>query len=555
MYRSFAIILLFCFITGNSIFICFAQPEPAAESSEKYWIFFCDKKEVHFNPLTYFDPKTIARRMKYGIPLADSLDFPVNETYLQRVCEITGSVKITSRWLNAAVVIATKEQINQIIAFPFVARVEKIVSECRLAGNRSSPDTIKIKLSDSDSILLEKQIKRMQGEKFIQKGIDGNGVRVAVFDAGFPWVNTHPAFEHIRKENRILKTYDFVKSDEFVYDYSSHGTGVLSNIAGLMEGRHIGLATGAEFLLARTEQAAGEPFSEEENWVAAIEWADKNGADMVSSSLGYTYHRYFPEQMDGKTTYISRAANIAARKGLLVINAAGNDGSGRWKKLGAPADADSIVTVGGFNPGSDYHINFSSYGPTADMRRKPNVAAYGSAIIAGKNGLEHAFGTSFATPLVTGFTACAWQTKRDLNNMEMFRELEKSGHLYPYFDYAHGYGIPQASYFTDSVFSPPDTTFTMSINTPFVTILVKKMASDTVTDTVQIVAGLIESLLTKSFRKNLLFYHIENDKGYLDKYFVVDITGRDEYVIDVGDVKPGYILRVHNKGYTEVYKF
>ncbi len=151
--------------------------------------------------------------------------------------------------------------------------------------------------------------------------------------------------------------------------------------------------------------------------------------------------------MNGKKSLVARAANMAASKGMLVVNAAGNDGETKWKHLGTPADADSVLSVGGISPESDYHFSFSSYGPTADKRLKPNVCAYGAVMESGKKGLTTTYGTSFASPLVAGFAACAWQTNRRLNNMELFKEIEKSADLYPYFDYAHGYGVPQAGYF------------------------------------------------------------------------------------------------------------
>jgi serine protease AprX len=294
-------------------------------------------------------------------------------------------------------------------------------------------------------MLLIKQIQSMEGNVFEAAGINGSGVRIAIFDGGFPDVDTHPAFEHIRNEGRIKGTYDFVRKKDFVYSYNSHGTMVMSNIGGMYKGKPMGLATGAEFLLARTEKNT-EPFSEEVNWAAALEWADKNGAHIVNSSLGYTYHRYFPYEMDGQTAFVSRMANTATSKGILVINAAGNDGDNSWTVIGAPADADSILTVGGINPDTDYKISFSSVGPTSDFRRKPNVVAYGKTVVAStKDKTTIAFGTSFASPLVAGFAACAKQLHPTLNGIELKEFIEQSGMLYPYFDYSHGHGIPVAS--------------------------------------------------------------------------------------------------------------
>ncbi|MBA3283506.1 MAG: S8 family serine peptidase, partial [Nitrosopumilus sp.] len=178
------------------------------------------------------------------------------------------------------------------------------------------------------------------------------------------------------------------------------------------------------------------------------EWADKNGADIISSSLGYTLPRYETKDMNGRTSIATQAAEMAASKGILVINSAGNEGNKNWEVIGSPADADNVLAIGAIDPYNDAHINFSSFGPTADGKLKPNVSSLGQAIVANKNGYQTQFGTSFSCPLVAGFAACAWQSNPEWTRAEIFTEIEKSGHLYPYYDYAHGYGIPQASYFT-----------------------------------------------------------------------------------------------------------
>ena len=376
----------------------------------------------------------------------------------------------------------------------------------------------------------------MGSAAFAAKNIDGSGVRVAVLDAGFPEVDTHPAFAHIRKNNRIVKTYDFVKKREHVYGYSQHGTNVLSCIAGKSDSLPFGLATGAEFLLARTENALREPFSEEENWLAAIEWADKNGADIVNSSLAYTKHRYFPFEMNGKNSFVSKAARIAASKGIVVVNAAGNDGENDWKVIGTPGDADSILTVGGIDPATDFHIAFSSYGPSRDKRIKPNVSAFGEAVVAGKGGTHITQGTSFASPLVAGFVACAWQANPDLTNMELLEEIQQSGHLYPYYDYAHGFGVPQARYFTRENTDPALPTFRFSTNDVAIAVTVNKEVLET-------------------GNRQLLYYHIENTKGYLSRYYVIEVSRETPLSFYMSQFNPGEILRVHFNGYTQEYEF
>ncbi|OPZ98138.1 MAG: Serine protease AprX [Bacteroidetes bacterium ADurb.Bin408] len=396
-----------------------------------------------------------------------------------------------------------------------------------------------------DEELLKKQLTRMQGQQFADNNINGKGVRIAVFDAGFPGVDKHEAFKHLRDGKKILKTWDFVKNREFVYAYSSHGTSTLSCITGIYKGIPIGLATESEFLLARTEMSNREPLSEEENWLAAAEWADKNGADIISSSLGYTYHRYFTKDMDGKKSLVTRAANMAASKGMLVINSAGNEGNTKWKFIGAPADADSVLSIGGIAPESNYRISFSSYGPTADKRMKPNVCAFGTAFVAGKVGFTTASGTSFSCPLISGFAACAWQTHRNLTNMELFKEIEKSGDLYPYFDYAHGFGVPQADYFikcnTKSEISniPP---FTYEVKDGFLEVSITGFPEE---DTLNVITD---------EKEVLLYYNIQKPDNSLRFYYVIAVYSKKPLQIDLSKVPKGDKINLFYKRHLETYQ-
>ncbi|MFH0895050.1 MAG: S8 family serine peptidase, partial [Bacteroidota bacterium] len=368
------------------ILLCLILPSVA---QNKYWVFFTDKKDVAFDPYSYFDKKAIQRRERCHLPLFDSTDMPVKDQYIQAVQNLSDSVGYSTRWFNAVVAWMQPDQKMKVESLPFVSSVEQMDGVSNVCSVQSWDTT----LNSWQSQILNRQTESMQASLFKQKGIDGKGVRIAIFDAGFPTVDVNPAFEKIRNEGRILNTWDFVHNKKFVYAYNAHGTNTFSCIAGMIGDKQIGLATGAEFILARTERS-GEPYSEEQNWLAAVEWADKNGADIVNSSLGYTYHRYFPWDMDGKKSLVTRAGNLAARKGILIVNAAGNDGDNQWHVMGAPADADSVLTVGGIDPNGEYHTDFSSYGPTADLRMKPNVCAYGHVIASGKNGLNKTQGTS-----------------------------------------------------------------------------------------------------------------------------------------------------------------
>ena len=444
--------------------------------SKCYWVFFTDKNDTQFDPYSYFDAKAIERYQQCGADLYDISNYPINDSYVNTVGSYSTEVFGESRWLNAVGIEATDDNAALIAQLPFVARVQEIVSNGTLASLRGTkqftldesglPRCTRNDDADDDEPkdILTGQLKRFGGQYFIDKGIDGKGLRICVMDGGFPKVNTHPAFQHLRDNHQIIKTYNFPNRKEDVYGWSTHGTMVLSCIAGINDkGQKLGLATGAEFLLARTE-IDPEPFKEEVWWAQGAEWADKNGADIINSSLGYGKDRHWTKDMDG-TSYVAKAANKAVEKGILICNSAGNEGDDkRWMTIITPADAENVLTVGGIDadPIHYNHISFSSYGPTTDKRLKPNVVAYGHAVVAnpGNDKFTDAFGTSFSSPLTAGFCACAWQTKRELTALQMKAEIEKSADLYPYFDYAYGYGVPQAAYFTGDL-KPAERSFNL----------------------------------------------------------------------------------------------
>lgn len=431
MKKQYLCTILFCAIVG---FI---------RAQDVYWVFFTDKNNTTFDPYSYFDPKAIERYGVHHADLYDITNYPVNVEYETQVAAIVTENVGTSRWLNAMGVVATEEQITKVQGLHFVAAVQPIVSEALPASN-----AVLQQATAQDGEL--DQVSLMQGSKFQQRGINGKGVRIAVFDGGFPDVDKHPAFQHLRDNHQIVKTWNFANKKENVYGYNTHGRMVLSCIAGIMNGTTMmGLAPGAEFLLARTEVEA-EKKKEEIWWVQALEWADQNGASIVNSSLGYGKELHSLKDMDGKTSIVARGAATAAGKGILVCTAMGNEGAEReWMMLVTPADADSVLSVGAVSSLEEREL-YSSFGPTADGRRKPNVVACGYSLVASSKGnYSYASGTSFATPMVAGFAACVRQMHPEWTAIQLLEEIEKSANHYPYFDYAFGYGVPQAGYFTD----------------------------------------------------------------------------------------------------------
>jgi serine protease AprX len=548
-------------------------------AQQKYWVFLSDKDGVTFNPYDYFDQKAIDRRIKHNVDLVDYTDFPLRQDYITQVSAIADTICGHSRWFNALACLLTENQRIEIEKLPFVVATEPMLSEVIYAF--ADADDLD-KIHDGKKSLLEGQTQWMGGSLFAAQGLSGKGVRICIIDAGFPGVDRAQEFAHIRRETRIIKTWDFVRNQPNVYKNHSHGSTVMSCIGGISEDNiPIGLAPDAEFLLARTERIMVEGKSEEEDWLMAVEWADKHGADIINSSLGYTVSLYFRENMNGKTAIISRAATMAAHKGILVVNAAGNEGGSAWKYVAAPGDADSVLTVGGINPWTGIHTTFSSFGPTADFRMKPNVTAFGHVMAYGnRQGLHETQGTSFASPLVAGFAACVMQLYPEKKNMEIFDLIQQSASLYPYYDYAHGFGIPQASYFMESftndsvqtdnrqvLIHSASPTFEVVVNKSTIEVVIKDdffhVNDNVVTDYHNRFRGLwrendffhiFDSFISDDSQikvepANYVFYHFEDENKRLSKYYTVQPMQKNVLSIPI---KPNRntILRIHYKGYT-----
>ena len=509
-----------------------------SEPSENVWVFFTDKEGVPFDPLEFFHPKAIERRLRHGQDLMDPVDFPLREDYVEGVRQLADSIDVTSRWFNAVSVFARPSQIERIAALPYVERIESMTLVA-LPAEVKGEFSLTADLSSALQELREAQIGHMKGQYFIENGLNGQGIRIAIFDAGFPGVDEHPVFAHIRDEGRIIATRDFVRGRQDVFGNNSHGTSVMSLIGGMDDNLHLGLATGAEFLLARTETWT-EYFSEEKYWLEAVEWADRLGVDIINSSLGYTYHRYFPEEMDGTGSLVARAAQMAFQKGILIVNAAGNEGMRKeWQVITTPADVSEVLTVGALDYPSMIRADFSSRGPTADRRLKPNLAALGTAVMAGEKGLKKAFGTSFSSPLLAGFAACLWQKYPEWTNQQVFEAMEQSATLYPYFDYSHGYGIPQADYF----FRDPGNGFRPTfdfVKTP------KK---------IQVIVHLKTMDGEENPPEQFLFYQVRDTQRNILEYFVVKVSQPEALTLNPADFEPGQQVVVHFEGHTATWNF
>ena len=545
-FFKFILVSLLIFVFSN----VFAQIE-----TKTYVVYLNEKSKENFNPYSYFDLKNIERKKLAHLPLYDERDLPLNHHFINQIESPQVHVLVASRWLNALFVQTNKEQISRIKTLPFVKQVDvyKTANQKIIASENKD-------ITEVDQKILVYQTERLQAKEFANKNLSGKGIRIAVFDVGFSGADKHEVFAHLRSNNQIKATYNFINKNDNVYLGGAHGTNTLSCITGIYKGQKMGMATDAEFLLARTEWSAKEDKQEEYFWLAAAEWADKNGANIISSSLGYGSDWYNVNDMDGKKSVVAFAATVAAQKGILVVNSAGNEYQDDWKTIITPSDADSVLCVGGTNPFNDRHIDFSSSGPSADYRKKPNISAPGQVIAANPNGtISTTFGTSFSCPLISGFAACAWQSNRSLTNMQLFREIEKSGHLYPYFDYMHGHGIPQASYFTNANKTIPLANFKILDS-----LKQNNEITIQITDTVILNQFKVFDVFTDFMKENgiekqkintplgLNFYwNISNELGKILHYEVILINTTNAIIIAPENIQKGNILNFHFEGYTQ----
>ncbi len=424
-----------------------------------YLIFFRDKDTSSYDtthPEIYLSPGAIERRHLFGIRITQQ-DFPVSHKYIQALRDSGFNVLLTSRWLNAALVHETDSlKIIKVKNFPFVDTMG-------LDRLQHPKDTVteQIKYSvEIDSSVFPQNWKpvykygvAMAQDRLIDiplmhsLGYDGRGVIIAMLDAGYYRVNNFRVFDSLWQNNRILGYYDFVDLDTNVFESQTHGLMALSTIAAQGH-KFVGTAPGASFYLFRTEDESSEYPIEEFNWVVAAEYADSAGVDIISSSLGYetfddTTWGYTYQEMNGNYALCTIGADIAASKGIIVVVSAGNSGDSKWHYIDAPADGDSVLAVGA----TDYNGHptyFSAYGPSADGRVKPDVAAVGSwTMVIGSEGYPTiASGTSFSAPTVAGAVACLKQAHPHRSNMEIIRALQMSGDHASNPDNRVGYGIP-----------------------------------------------------------------------------------------------------------------
>jgi serine protease AprX len=515
----------------------------------KFLVEFTDKIGTPYsisNPSGFLSERAIERRIRYSIPVMNS-DMPVNPAYVDSLKMPGVTVLYTSRWLNSAV-ISTSDSTNADRSgqFTFVKSVKYIGWDTASGSGKRKALYDKFGTAVLDYGLAATQIMMHHGDDYHAEGYLGQDMVIAVLDVGFYNVDSLRAFDSLRINGQILGTKDFVKPGNNVYHEHTHGMSVLSIMGGNLPGELIGTAPAASYWLLRTEDPESEQRIEEINWIAGAEFADSVGADIINSSLGYSefddpLQNYSYEDMNGNSTFVTRGADMAAARGILVVVSAGNAGNKPWVHITAPADGDSVLAVGAVDQFGVY-APFSSQGPSFDGRTKPDVVAVGmGTFVQSANGaVIPGAGTSFSAPVMSGLSACLWQKFRSLSNYEIIKALQQSSSLNPYPDNFIGWGIP---------------------NIPLAGYVITRNSTLLQTEEISIVPNPVVSEIRVSCPSGV--------EGYV-RYDIFDLSGREmpvsgiitgtnitEFVIGSADILPSgiYILRLTADNRVIVSKF
>jgi hypothetical protein len=422
----------------------------SAQNFAKYRIEFADRNNNPYSiekPEEFLSQRAIQRRIRQNIAIFES-DLPVNPHYTDSLRSLGLRIINRSKWFNT-VLIETGDTIllDTICKITFINSVTLIKPSVQKKSlrNKFIPESCADLAMQTTQ---NNQLTMLNGHILHEYGYKGEGMQIAVIDAGFTDADILPAFDSLWTNNQILGQRDFVDGDNWVLDAHSHGMTILSIMGGNLPNELTGSAPGADYWLLRSEDTGSEYRIEEENWVSAAEFADSAGVDVINTSLGYstfddTLQNYTYKEMDGRTTRISKGAAIAASKGILVVVSAGNEGNKVWKYITAPADADSILAVGAVDAYGAL-ASFSSVGPSYDGRIKPDIAAQGVGTVAQGlgSGLIGCNGTSCSAPVISGLAACLWQANYQLSNIEIIEMIKQSSSQYQNPDTLIGYGLP-----------------------------------------------------------------------------------------------------------------
>lgn len=417
-----------------------------------YWVQFKDKNGTQFqvnHPEAFLSQRAIDRRKRQHIAI-DETDLPVSSLYLDSLRSMGFIVLHNSKWLNGAtILVADSIPSSSLSNLSFVSSFQftkPFLTNKSAHLKFNEPEITDIPLADYGNA--SNQLIQLNGQYLHNLGFRGKGIQIAVLDAGFFHSDRITAFDSLRNSNRILGLRDFVDPKADFYEQNYHGMSVLSCMGGNLPGQFIGTAPDASYYLFRTEDTASEYLIEEDNWVAGAELADSLGADVINSSLGYsefddTLMNHTYADLDGKTTRVTRGANMAFQKGILVFCSAGNEGSESWRKIVSPSDGENVIGVAAVDK-NGIRVGFSSQGPAYGGAIKPNVAAQGSStfLVTSKEVLGYSSGTSFSSPVLAGMGACLMQSNPWADVKQIKTAIEQSASQFSSPDSLLGYGIP-----------------------------------------------------------------------------------------------------------------
>ena len=496
------------------LFSCFA-----GFSQEDAWVYFNVKNnsQNYFdNPSTMLSQRALDRRTKQNISL-DSKDIPIDISFISQIKSVSGiTVMAKSKWLNALHIRGSQNVINSLKSFSFVEKIDFANKSLNITSKKSSVSKIKSvnKVLETQTDFAygssANQIQMLNGHLLHQQNYTGSGKIIAVMDAGFPGVNTAQPFQRLRDNSQILGGYDFVNRNANFYAGDSHGTMVLSCMGGYKENALVGTAPDASYYLFITEDGNSENPVEESYWVEAAEKADSLGVDVINTSLGYfgfdkTAYNHTYGEMDGKTAFMTRGAEIAFSRGMIVVVSAGNEGATVNPHIAVPADGISVLTVGAVSS-SRTVTSFSSIGPSFDGRVKPDVMAQGqSAVLSNPSGsIVTASGTSFSSPIMAGMVASLWQAFPNKTNQEIKDLIVKSSDRFTVPTNQYGYGIPDFSLALSdglgvSNYSKTDIVLYPNPTSDFVNIT---LSSDSDKGTIRIYSILGKTILDQTIDKN-----------------------------------------------------
>ncbi len=420
------------------IFSVSAQNTVANFDKTKYWVFLSEKDTTNYDYTTSISTKTIENRNIQNLSLWQYSDISVSEKFVNQIENlVTDKTIIKSKWLNAVSIYLNEDEVKKVQNLPFVTHLQALTTKWK-----------PLSYAKTTTKEMGKAMEQLELSAFQKENLTGKGIIIGVIDAGFYGSDKSSYLKHL-DNTRVLGMRDFVnpkQKDLFRQQETSddtHGKTVLEMIGGYTDDKEssnqVGAATEAQFYLARTDHGVTETRSEEDFWLAAMEWMDSAGVKLINTSLGYSIgfddknDNYDIEQMDGKTSIVSKAVNMAFNeKGILVVVSAGNEGWDDWKIVSTPGDSPFALSIGATNA-AGMKMGYSSIGAEFVEFLKPNVACYSLT------------GTSFSAPNITGFAACLWQKNPKATNKEIFETIEKSASLYPFGNNYIGYGIPKAS--------------------------------------------------------------------------------------------------------------